>query len=82
MAYHVAMLPSSGGGVEINNYFACEIKPEAIKVTQHNYPETIQLGDIRHVDFTKLPKIDLLIGGSPCQDLSQAHSERKVFLAK
>jgi len=63
--------------IKINNYFACEIKKDAIAVTMDNFPNTIQLGDVREVDFTKLPKIDLLIGGSPCQDLSQAHSERK-----
>jgi len=63
-------------GIKINNYYACEIKKDAIAVTMDNYPNTIQLGDVTKIDFTKLPKIDLLIGGSPCQDLSRANSER------
>ncbi len=63
-------------GIHIDNYYASEIKPHAIKVTQHNYPETIQLGDVRDVNGCDLPKIDLLIGGSPCQDFSQANRER------
>jgi DNA (cytosine-5)-methyltransferase 3A len=64
-------------GIKYNNYFASEIKPHAIKVTQHNYPNTIQLGDVRNISAIDLPKIDLLIGGSPCQDFSLANKERK-----
>src|SRR5574344_1946854 len=59
-----------------NKYFASEIKLDAIKVTQYNYPNTIQLGDVKKVNGKELPKIDLLIGGSPCQDLSIANKER------
>ena len=59
-----------------NKYFASEIKPHAIKCTKHNYPDTIQLGDVRKISGFELPKIDLLIGGSPCQDLSLANKER------
>ena len=64
-------------GIKYDKYFASEIKPHAIKVTQHNYPNTVQLGDIRNIKSSDLPKIDLLIGGSPCQDFSQANKERK-----
>ena len=63
-------------GVKYDKYFASEIKENAIKVTQHNYPNTIQLGSVVNVKAHDLPKIDLLIGGSPCQDLSQANKER------
>jgi site-specific DNA-cytosine methylase len=59
-------------GIEYENYFASEIDEAAIKVTQHNYPNTIQLGSITELDGTRLPKIDLLFGGSPCQSLSNA----------
>lgn len=38
-------------GVKISEYFACEIKKEAISVTMSNFPNTIQLGDVRNVDF-------------------------------
>ena len=57
-------------GIKVDNYFASEIDKYAIKVTMKNYPNTIQLGDVINVDGYTLPKIDLLIGGSPCQDLS------------
>jgi len=59
-------------GIKVNNYFASEIDKHAIKVTQHNYPNTIQLGDVMKVKGSDLPKIDLLIGGSPCQGFSFA----------
>lgn len=59
-------------GVKYDNYFASEIDKHAIKVTQHNFPNTKQLGDVRNVRAQDLPKIDLLIGGSPCQGFSFA----------
>jgi site-specific DNA-cytosine methylase len=59
-------------GIEYDNYFASEIDKHAIKVTQSNYPNTIQLGDVTKVKGSDLPKIDLLIGGSPCQGFSFA----------
>ena len=64
-------------GFKVDKYFACEIKKKAIQVTQENFPETIQLGDVKNVFAKDLPKIDLLIGGSPCQDFSRANKERK-----
>lgn len=63
-------------GIKVNQYFASEIKPHAIKVTQHNFPNTIQLGSVLDVKASDLPKIDLLIGGSPCQDFSSANKEK------
>lgn len=57
-------------GIKYNNYFSCEIDKWAIKVTQKNFPNTIQLGDVTKVSGVDLPKIDLLIGGSPCQGFS------------
>jgi DNA (cytosine-5)-methyltransferase 3A len=59
-------------GIKYDKYFASEIDKFAIKVTQENYPNTIQLGDITKVVAVDLPKIDLLIGGSPCQGFSFA----------
>ena len=59
-------------GYENINYYASEVDKYAIKVTQANYPGTVQLGDITKIDPEKLPKIDLMVGGSPCQDLSFA----------
>ena len=58
--------------IKYDNYFASEIDKSAIQVTQDNYPNTIQLGDITEIKGSDLPKIDLLIGGSPCQSFSNA----------
>lgn len=59
-------------GIKYDNYFASEIDKYAIKVTQANFPNTIQIGDVRDVLGSKFPKIDLLLGGSPCQGFSFA----------
>ena len=59
-------------GIKYDNFYASEIDVHAIKVTQHNYPNTIQLGDIHNIKGSDLPKIDLLFGGSPCQSFSSA----------
>lgn len=59
-------------GIKYDNYFASEIDKHAIAVTQHNYPNTKQLGSVTEVQANDLPKIDLLIGGSPCQGFSIA----------
>mgnify|MGYP000983119856 FL=1 len=59
-------------GIKVENYFASEIDKHAIQVTQHNYTNTIQIGDVTKVKVSDLPKIDLLIGGSPCQGFSFA----------
>jgi len=60
--------------IPITNYYASEIDKYAIKVAKENYPHIIHLGDIRDIKSSDLPKIDLLIGGSPCQDLSNAQN--------
>lgn len=59
-------------GIKVKQYYATEIDKYAIQVTQHNFPNTIQLGDVTKVFAKDLPKIDLLIGGSPCQGFSFA----------
>ena len=64
-------------GVKVDKYYASEIKKHAIECTQANFPETIQLGDVTKIKAKDLDKIDLLIGGSPCQDFSRANKERK-----
>lgn len=61
-------------GIKVDNYFASEVDKYAIKVTQHNYPNTQQLGSVLEYDKWDLPKINLLMGGSPCQDLSRIKS--------
>ena len=59
-------------GLVASNYYSSEIDKYAINVTQKNYPNTIQLGDITNISGSKLLQIDLLIGGSPCQGFSFA----------
>lgn len=59
-------------GIEYDKYFASEVDKYAIKIAQKNYPNTIQLGDVKEHKKWKLPKIDLLLGGSPCQGFSFA----------
>lgn len=59
-------------GITPEVYYASEVDKFAIAQTQLNFPDTIQLGDVRLVDPTQLGHIDLLIGGSPCQSFSFA----------
>lgn len=68
-------------GITCENYFASEIDKHAIKVTMHNYPKTIQLGSVVDIDVSKLPIIDFLGGGSPCQSFSFA-GKRKGMTTK
>lgn len=72
-------------GIKVKKYYASEIKEIAIKVTMQHFPETIQIGDITKVTYDRENKklvtengiyetgvIDLVIGGSPCQNFSIA----------
>jgi len=59
-------------GIRYDKYYASEIDKHAIAVTMHNYPNTKQLGDVTKIKAEGAPKIDLLIGGSPCQGFSFA----------
>ena len=74
-------------GFIVDEYFASEIKPHAIKCTKENYPNTKHIGSVIDVKANDLPKIDLLIGGSPCKGISRLnknqegleHSESRLF---
>jgi len=68
-------------GIKVDNYFASEIDKYAIQVTMANYPNTKQLGSVVDLNGFDLPKIDLLIGGSPCQSFSFA-GKRKGMSTK
>ena len=59
-------------GIKVDNYYASEIDKYAMQVSQANYPDIIHVGDITKLDLSTLPKIDLLMGGSPCQGFSVA----------
>lgn len=74
-------------GIKVDKYFASEIKDIAIKCSMDNYPDIIRLGDVKKVKYEngvlsweggqEKVKIDLLIGGSPCQNFSQAMTAEK-----
>ena len=69
-------------GINVDKYYAAEIEKNAIKVTQDNFPDTIQIGDVTKIseDFLKtLPKIDLVMFGSPCRSLSKAVAGREKY---
>jgi len=59
-------------GIKVDKYYASEIDKYAMQVSAANYPEIIQVGDITKLDLSTLPKIDLVMGGSPCQGFSFA----------
>ena len=59
-------------GIKVDNYYAAEIDKYAMQIAKKNYPNTIHLGDVTSVYAQHLPKIDLLMGGSPCQGFSFA----------
>ena len=59
-------------GIKYDKYFASEIDKGAVMITQHNFPNTIQLGNVSKINTSELPRIDLMFGGSPCQNLSVA----------
>jgi DNA (cytosine-5)-methyltransferase 3A len=65
-------------GFKVNKYYSSEIKPYAIELTQHHFPDTIQVGDVTkwrewNIDWKS---IELILSGSPCQDLSAANKQR------
>lgn len=64
------MLALLCAGVKVNKYFASEIDKSAIFISQKNFPDIIRLGDVTKVKGSELPKIHLIIGGSPCQGFS------------
>ena len=64
-------------GIPVEKYYASEIDKYAIQVTQKNYPDTIQVGDVTKLNYLELLDVDIVIGGSPCQDLSIAKQNRE-----
>lgn len=68
-------------GIKINDYYASEVEESAIKITNKNFPNTVQMGDVRNITRQDLPKIWLLSGGSPCQNFSMA-GKRKGMVTK
>lgn len=83
------MIALERAGIEVDNYYSSEIENNAIEISNKNYPKIIRLGDITKIDKTileKLPKIDLILAGSPCQGFSRngnmlnfKHKQSKLF---
>lgn len=63
-------------GIKVEKYYASEIDKYAIQIAQKNYPDTIQVGDATTLNYLELLDVDIIIGGSPCQDLSIAKQNR------
>ena len=71
------MVALERAGIPVERYVAYEIDENAIKVSKHNYQQIEHCGDVTKADFTQYKGFDLLIGGSPCQDLSIANQNGK-----
>lgn len=68
------MVALDRAGIPVDRYVAYEIEPNAIKISQKNYPQIEQCGDVTTADFTQYQGFDLLIGGSPCTYWSVART--------
>lgn len=68
-------------GISVEKYYASEVDKFAIKATMQNFPDIIQVGDVRELEVSRLDKIDLIIGGSPCTNLSMS-GKRKGLSTK
>lgn len=64
-------------GIPVEAYYASEIDKYAMQISVKNYPDIIQVGSVVGLDTTQFNNIGLLVGGSPCQDLSIAKKDRK-----
>ena len=70
------MVALERAGIPVERYVAYEIEPNAIKISKKNYPQIEHCGDVTTADFTQYQGFDILIGGSPCQDLSNYKDDR------
>ena len=74
------MVALERAGIPVEKYVAYEIEPNAIKVSEKNYPQIEHKGDVTTADFREYANFDLLIGGSPCQSLSIVQSKTRQNL--
>lgn len=70
------MVALERAGIQVDKYVAYEIDENAIKISQKNYPQIEHCGDVTTADFAQYKDFDLLIGGSPCQDLCRMGSRK------
>ncbi|WP_392559747.1 DNA cytosine methyltransferase [Orbus mooreae] len=57
--------------IKVSKYYASEIDKTAIKISENNHSDIEQIGNVNDIQSWNLPTIDLLLGGSPCQDFSR-----------
>lgn len=69
-------------GIKIDNYYASEVEESAMKITQKNFPNTIQLGDVRNIRRRDLPQIWMISAGSPCQNFSVMGNKKGMVTKK
>lgn len=74
------MVALERAGISVDRYVAYEIEPNAIKISEKNYPQIEHCGDVTTADFTQYQGFDLLIAGSPCQSLSIVQSKTRQHL--
>ena len=58
-------------GIKVDKYYVSEIDDKAIKISEHNHKDIIRLGDVKNWNDWDVSKVDLVIGGSPCQGFSR-----------
>lgn len=68
--------------IPVEKYYASEIDKHAEAVSKYHFPNIVRLGDVSNFQVWDLPRVDLVIGGSPCQDLSIAKSNREGLNGK
>ena len=71
------MVALERAGILVERYVAYEIEPNAIKISKKNYPQIEHCGDVTMADFTQYKGFDMVIGGSPCQDISNMNINGK-----
>ena len=62
----------------INPVWASEIEKFPIQVTTKRFPRMKQLGDIKKIDGAKIDLVDIITGGTPCQDMSAAGKRKGI----
>lgn len=71
------LLALERASITVDVYYSSEIDKQANAISQYHYPNIIRLGDVNNIDFTQYKDVDLILSGSPCQNLSVANRNRK-----
>ena len=74
------MVALERAGIPVERYVAYEIEPNAIRISQKNYPQIEHCGDVTTADFTQYQGFDIVIAGSPCQSLSITTGKNRTHL--